>query len=622
MFFDKYDEQLARMRFGIQQIVFPAIDLKSVNESGVAAGAATENVSTIYGGYNILNNAYLQPAARELTIQLLDFQSPIVENFIYPWMEEVARTRRDDKDKSLFPKLNMAVKYWAPNNTFRDMEGVAPDFVYYVTGLFPISMPTITPQMIKGNNYRNVKFSFNDLIVLNSKSDAAKYNLWELFVTSTYNNMFNVVMQKANEGIDKLIDKGEKKLHKILDKALNPLDELLDPHAKDKDKGEKGGSSSGDRGSSSPRSRSAQSSSSSGSPRAIAMESSSQLSDGQGGESQGQSSRNGYSSYSRSGSSSSSPEIPVSGNSSKVAQDIDATTAAPTKSSSANASRSSVSSALDDALVIGTSQSGSNSLRTQETQDQDINVPQSRAQELPAEISNGDAQGSSQPSQQNWKRAYETLPEIGSFGPERSSSGQMRSASSLAQGMSMDSLRSGRDTSKYDTVKSVLDSLASSRNAQNKPKQEAADDYSSSKKTSSGNIPSSMVLPSSQSQEDGRALRSQARATSAQGGNEQLEGSSSRSGASSQAGGSPSSISEALSLAKSSKLPSSQSIEEKAEASLASRVSHEPYLERWKGRHFEIDENNHLKQYVVPEKTREETLAQAQITQEDIDALF
>lgn len=622
MFFDKYDEQLARMRFGIQQIVFPAIDLKSVNESGIAAGGATENVSTIYGGYNILNNAYLQPAARELTIQLLDFQSPIVENFIYPWMEEVARTKRDDKDKSLFPKLNMAVKYWAPNNTFRDMEGVAPDFVYYVTGLFPISMPTITPQMIKGNNYRNVKFSFNDLIVLNSKSDAAKYNLWELFVTSTYNNMFNVVMQKANEGIDKLIDKGEKKLHKILDKALNPLDELLDPHAKDKDKGGKGGSSSGSRGGSGSGSRPAQSSSSSGSPRAIAEASSSQPSDGQSGEAQGQSSRNAYSGYSRSRSSSSSPEIPVSGNSSKATQDIDAVAAASTRSSSSNVSRSSFSSMLNDAPVVSTSQSGSSSPRTQETPVQDIDVHQSGAQELPAEISNGEVQGSTQPSQQNWKRAYETLPEIGSFEPERPSSGQMSSASSLTQGMSMDSLRSRRDTSRYDTVKSVLDSLALSRNTQKKPKQEQADDYSSSKKTSSGSIQSSMVLPSSQSQETDGTLRSQARASSAQGSNMQLEGSSSRSSASSQASGSPSSISEALSLAKSSRLPSSQSIEEKAEASLASRVNRDPYVERWKGRHFEIDENHHLKQYVVPEKTREETLAQAQITQEDIDALF
>lgn len=622
MFFDKYDEQLARMRFGIQQIVFPAIDLKSVNESGIAAGSATENVSTIYGGYNILNNAYLQPAARELTIQILDFQSPIVENFIYPWMEEVARTKRDDKDKSLFPKLNMAVKYWAPNNTFRDMEGVAPDFVYYVTGLFPISMPTITPQMIKGSNYRNVKFSFNDLIVLNSKSDAAKYNLWELFVTSTYNNMFNVVMQKANEGIDKLIDKGEKKLHKILDKALNPLDEFLDPHAKDKDKGGKGGSSSGSRGGSSSGSRSAQSSSSFRSPKAIAEASSSQPSDGQGGEAQSQNSRNAYSSYYRGrSSSSSSPEIPVSGNNSKVSQDIDAA-AASSRSSSTNASRSGFSSMLNDSPIVSASQSGSSSPRTQETQVQVIDVPQSGAKELPAETSNGEAQGSSQPPQQNWKRAYETLPEMRSFGPERQSSGQMSSASSLAQGMSMDSLRSRRDTSKYDTVKSVLDSLASSRNAQKKLTQALADDYSSSKKTSSGSTSSSMVLPSSQSQEDSSALRSQARASLAQGGNGQLEGSSSRSGASSQASGSPSSISEALSLAKSSKLPSSQSIEEKAEASLASRVSHEPYLERWKGRHFEIDENHHLKQYVVPEKTREETLAQAQITQEDIDALF
>ena len=47
-FFAKYDEQLMRLRFGIQQIQFPGLGLKSVGESGIATGSATDNASTIY----------------------------------------------------------------------------------------------------------------------------------------------------------------------------------------------------------------------------------------------------------------------------------------------------------------------------------------------------------------------------------------------------------------------------------------------------------------------------------------------------------------------------------------------------------------------------------------------
>lgn len=179
-FFYQNSSKLERLRYCINQIQFPSLTLKSDTGTN-SLGSGVQGISTIYGTSNILGNAYVHPDKNTLVVQLMNTQSPLMEELIYPWLKETVRTTKA-ANQSLFPKLNMACKFWSAGRMEEDMEKVLPDFVYYITGLFPSTVDTIDANHSGGDKTnRTVNFIFNDFIILNNYDEAEKYGLGELF---------------------------------------------------------------------------------------------------------------------------------------------------------------------------------------------------------------------------------------------------------------------------------------------------------------------------------------------------------------------------------------------------------------------------------------------------------
>lgn len=189
----KFDtKKLNILRMAIQSIKFPdTLQIKGVSNDEGTIGEGTFDASTIFGGYTALNNSYIHPAQRTFTCMILNTQFPIIESFIYNWMKYAVypnyfATDIFDKnaDQTIFPKVNMAVRFWGPNRVHaQGMDDVPPNFVYYLTEVFPISMNLATPSMNlqEGSTTRLVTFSFNDFLIFNNKYEAWLHNLDYLF---------------------------------------------------------------------------------------------------------------------------------------------------------------------------------------------------------------------------------------------------------------------------------------------------------------------------------------------------------------------------------------------------------------------------------------------------------
>lgn len=131
-FFKSHMDDFNRFRMCIQAISFPVLSLQSYNE-GVGGGSGGHlDLTNIYGGHTILKNSYLNAESHTLSIQILNTQRPLLENFIYQWLVETLRTDIELESNPI-PRVNMAVKFWSASRLVKNMEGIVPDFVYYVT---------------------------------------------------------------------------------------------------------------------------------------------------------------------------------------------------------------------------------------------------------------------------------------------------------------------------------------------------------------------------------------------------------------------------------------------------------------------------------------------------------
>lgn len=192
------------LRMTIQSIKFPdTLQIKGVSNDDGTVGEGTFDASTIFGGYTALNNSYVHPAQRTFTCMILNTQFPIIEKFIYNWMKSavspnysatntntnilgnlLSKLFGKNADRTIFPKVNMIVRFWGPNRVHAvGMDSVSPNFIYYLTEVFPISMNLATPSMNlqEGSIARPVTFSFNDFLIFNNKSEASQYDLGYLF---------------------------------------------------------------------------------------------------------------------------------------------------------------------------------------------------------------------------------------------------------------------------------------------------------------------------------------------------------------------------------------------------------------------------------------------------------
>ena len=214
-FFSQYESEFARFRYCIQQIEFPSLSIKG-SDTGTELNDGYADISNMFGGYTILKNSYINAESHTLNMRILNTQSPVIENFVYPWMQEVLRTKsrtviQKNEETPLdivIPKVNIAVKYWGLNHLVHNMHGVKPDFVYYITGAFPVKINVYNPQQSvnNGNINRSVTFAFNDFVILNSYHDALKYNLFELFAGNAIDNFVEKTVNKINEKAHTFID--------------------------------------------------------------------------------------------------------------------------------------------------------------------------------------------------------------------------------------------------------------------------------------------------------------------------------------------------------------------------------------------------------------------------------
>ena len=214
-FFKDSLAEFARFRYCIQAISFPELGLQAYSEGTSGGSLGNMDISNIYGGHSIIRNSYVNALQHTLSMNVLNTQHPVVENFLYPWLIAAVRTEITNRP---IPRVNMAVKFWSPDRITRNMEGVKPDFIYYITGLYPIKIDTWNPKQMSGADadlQRKVTFAFNDFIILNSYADAVKYNLVEFFLGNYVDNAIEKgkawLNRKTDEWIDKLFNKKKKK---------------------------------------------------------------------------------------------------------------------------------------------------------------------------------------------------------------------------------------------------------------------------------------------------------------------------------------------------------------------------------------------------------------------------
>jgi len=212
-FFRRNIGEFSRFRYCIQAVNLPDLRITGYGPEGTA-GSNEIQMNNLFGNHVVMGNAYVAPTQNTLTISVLNTHSPVVENFIAPWVYEAIRNEYGDRSGSETPiaRVNMAIKFWSPDHITKNMEGVKPDFVYFITGVYPVGITTLKPTQADGTGgqiTRQITFALNDMVILNSYSQAMRYNLTEFFIGNPVNDI-----------IGKLNDKMMKKLHGLIDKLL------------------------------------------------------------------------------------------------------------------------------------------------------------------------------------------------------------------------------------------------------------------------------------------------------------------------------------------------------------------------------------------------------------------
>ncbi len=249
-FLNRNTGNFARFRYCIQSIDVPQLQYKGQNGSR-DIGQGNSTINEVYGVYSYMTNSFVHPSQNTFTMRILNVGKPVIEDFIYPWMLEAARTTyggdvfdaaaleeelkkngetKDNIKKKVYtkrkahqaevadltpiPRVNMAIKFWTPNLIVKDMEGTAPSFIYFFTGIFPITINTHQPVQTAGNNdsamNRQVTFAFNDFVILNSSETS--FDLGSFLTNPLYSL------------VDKYKQKAAKAVHNAVDKLINKID--------------------------------------------------------------------------------------------------------------------------------------------------------------------------------------------------------------------------------------------------------------------------------------------------------------------------------------------------------------------------------------------------------------
>lgn len=110
---------------------------------------STINVNTPIGAFSGMNNTTLFVSGNEIKFTFLEMNFPIIEMWIHEWFLACLSTKHGNREnwEYPFPRLNIAIKYYNPlsftipaeiraNKNIKTVN-VFPDFIYWITGLYP-----------------------------------------------------------------------------------------------------------------------------------------------------------------------------------------------------------------------------------------------------------------------------------------------------------------------------------------------------------------------------------------------------------------------------------------------------------------------------------------------------
>ena len=170
---------LRKFQLCVQKISLPNFTLNSGDIKGTLSN------STPLGVWQTVDNTTIFPDKNTFQITLLDTMDPIIERFIYPWYVECLRTKNSLSSAYPFPRLNFAIKYYREDRVRQNMNGIKPNFVYWIEGVYPSTVEacTIDHKLDTGGGeiFRAITFTFNMISAFSSEEDAKYYHHEELF---------------------------------------------------------------------------------------------------------------------------------------------------------------------------------------------------------------------------------------------------------------------------------------------------------------------------------------------------------------------------------------------------------------------------------------------------------
>ena len=145
-------------------------------------------INTPIGSFRGLDNTTLFSSNNEIKFTILELQNPIIETWIYEWLNVCLQTKCNFKGMNInyeypFPRLNLAIKYYRTDQFKENATKIEPNFIYWITGLYPDDMETFKfdhASAESGSINRVVTFAYNMMICV-TRQNAKRYNLEELF---------------------------------------------------------------------------------------------------------------------------------------------------------------------------------------------------------------------------------------------------------------------------------------------------------------------------------------------------------------------------------------------------------------------------------------------------------
>lgn len=177
-FFAKWftEETMEQFSLAIQNIKFPT-----------SFGTPTTSYKSPFGDYfGVDNNRFYGTSinGNEVSFQLIDQMSPFFQKKINHWIFTVNRCTIPNQAGTLFPKVNMAIKYFREDQVWMG-NTPTPNFIYYFKEAFPVKFDTCTIDHSgsdsEGDLRRTLVFNFNTMYVLHDQAFAERYKLGYLF---------------------------------------------------------------------------------------------------------------------------------------------------------------------------------------------------------------------------------------------------------------------------------------------------------------------------------------------------------------------------------------------------------------------------------------------------------